>query len=253
MGNNSFLLLGWNSLCVFSGRQCVTRPSQALRPFAAHASPPATATPPTNAHVPLGLLVAYEGMCGSPAPEPTPCQCPLVLAPRQCPPVPAPRKCFPVPLQVLSSSPEPVLVPCSSPEPVLVPSSSPEPPLVPSSTLEPPLVPSSTLEPLLVPDQLSRAPPSVRAARARCSAAPTRVPPSVCASRAPPRVCASRAPARVRVSHFSFFALSNLLTQACLHFHRTGQLTSSEHTKCTFSIYYYICLPLCATYCNSLF
>ncbi len=24
MGNNSFLLLGWNSLCVFSGRQCVT-------------------------------------------------------------------------------------------------------------------------------------------------------------------------------------------------------------------------------------
>ncbi len=24
MGNNSFLLLGWNSLCVFSGRHCVT-------------------------------------------------------------------------------------------------------------------------------------------------------------------------------------------------------------------------------------
>ncbi len=26
LGNNSFLLLGWNSLCVFSGRHCVTRP-----------------------------------------------------------------------------------------------------------------------------------------------------------------------------------------------------------------------------------
>ncbi len=24
MGNNSLLLLGWNSLCVFSGRHCVT-------------------------------------------------------------------------------------------------------------------------------------------------------------------------------------------------------------------------------------
>ncbi len=33
--------------------------------------------------------------------------------------------------------------------------------------------------------------------------------------------------------HFSFFALSNLLTQTCLHFCRTGQLTSSEHAKCT--------------------
>ncbi len=26
----------------------------------------------------------------------------------------------------------------------------------------------------------------------------------------------------------------------------TGQLTSSEHAKCTFIIFYYICLPLCA-------
>ncbi len=34
-------------------------------------------------------------------------------------------------------------------------------------------------------------------------------------------------------SHYSsFFALSNLLTQTCLHFHMTGQLTSSEHAKC---------------------
>ncbi len=33
--------------------------------------------------------------------------------------------------------------------------------------------------------------------------------------------------------------------QICLDFCRTGQLTS-EHAKCTFIIYYYICLPLCA-------
>ncbi len=45
--------------------------------------------------------------------------------------------------------------------------------------------------------------------------------------------------------YFSFFALSNLLTQTCLHFRTTGQLTSSEHAKCKFIIYYYICLPLC--------
>ncbi len=49
--------------------------------------------------------------------------------------------------------------------------------------------------------------------------------------------------------YFSFFALSNLLTQTCLHFHRTGQLTSSDHAKCTFIlIYYYICLHV-PTYC----
>ncbi len=46
--------------------------------------------------------------------------------------------------------------------------------------------------------------------------------------------------------YFSFFALTSLLTQTCLHFCRTGPLTSSEHAKCTFIIYYYICLPLCA-------
>ncbi len=32
--------------------------------------------------------------------------------------------------------------------------------------------------------------------------------------------------------YFSFFALSNLLTQTCLNFCRKGQLTSSEHAKC---------------------
>ncbi len=46
--------------------------------------------------------------------------------------------------------------------------------------------------------------------------------------------------------YFSFFALSNLLTQTCLHFCRTGQLTSSEYANCAFIIFYYICIPLCA-------
>ncbi len=45
--------------------------------------------------------------------------------------------------------------------------------------------------------------------------------------------------------YFSFFALSYLLTQTCLHFCMTGQLTS-EHAECTFIMYYYMCLPLCA-------
>ncbi len=45
---------------------------------------------------------------------------------------------------------------------------------------------------------------------------------------------------------FSFFALSNLLTKTCLLICRTGQLTSSEHAKWTYIIYYYICFPLCA-------
>ncbi len=45
--------------------------------------------------------------------------------------------------------------------------------------------------------------------------------------------------------YFSFFALSNLLTQTCLHFCTQGS-SSSENAKCTFIIYYYICLPLCA-------
>ncbi len=46
--------------------------------------------------------------------------------------------------------------------------------------------------------------------------------------------------------YFSFFALSSLLKQTCLHFCRTGQLTSSEDAKCAFIIYYYICFPLCS-------
>ncbi len=35
---------------------------------------------------------------------------------------------------------------------------------------------------------------------------------------------------------FSFYARSNLLTQTCLHVCTIGQLTSSEHAKCTFII-----------------
>ncbi len=54
-----------------------------------HSSPPpsvAKSSPPTDAHVPLGLLVAYEGMSWSPAPEPAPRQCPLFQGPfLQCP------------------------------------------------------------------------------------------------------------------------------------------------------------------------
>ncbi len=33
--------------------------------------------------------------------------------------------------------------------------------------------------------------------------------------------------------------------QSCLHFCTTVLLTSSEHAKCTFIIYYCICFPLC--------
>ncbi len=72
----------------------ITLPSAAPlcpSPFVAHLSPPATASPPTDTYVPLGLLVAYEGMSWSPAPEPAPRQRPLVAPPRQCPPVPTPR------------------------------------------------------------------------------------------------------------------------------------------------------------------
>ncbi len=48
--------------------------------------------------------------------------------------------------------------------------------------------------------------------------------------------------------YFSLFARSNLLTQTGLHFCRTGQLTSSEHAKCTYPILFIIAffLPLSA-------
>ncbi len=50
--------------------------------------------------------------------------------------------------------------------------------------------------------------------------------------------------------YFSFFALRNLLTQACLHFCMTGKLASSEHAKCAF---YYLLLHLFASLCHILY
>ncbi len=45
--------------------------------------------------------------------------------------------------------------------------------------------------------------------------------------------------------YFSFYALSNLLTQTCLHFCTQGS-SSYENAKYTFIIYYYICFPIFA-------
>ncbi len=56
-----------------------SQPSSAANaspPFVANPSPLAPASLPTDAHVPLGLLVAYKGMSWSPAPEPAPRQPP---------------------------------------------------------------------------------------------------------------------------------------------------------------------------------
>ncbi len=50
--------------------------------------------------------------------------------------------------------------------------------------------------------------------------------------------------------HFSYFTLSNLLTQTCLHFCTQGS-SSSENAKCTFIIYYNICFPIFAHICNA--
>ncbi len=114
-------------------------------PFAAHVSPPAIASPPTDAHVPLGLLVAYEGMSWSPAPEHAPRQRPLVAAPHQCPPVAAPRQRPPVPAPYQrppvpaprQRPPVPSPRKCSQVPPLVLPSSSSS-PLVPSSSPEHP-------------------------------------------------------------------------------------------------------------------
>ncbi len=72
------------------------RSREITSPFAAKMVPPPAASPdPPRAevHVPLGVLVIYEGMTWSP--EPAPRQRPPVPAPRQRPPVPAPRKLLP--------------------------------------------------------------------------------------------------------------------------------------------------------------
>ncbi len=123
-------------------------------PFVAHVSPPATASPPTEVHVHLGLLVAYEGMRWSPAQVPAPRQRPPVPAPQQRPPVPAPRQRPPVPAPrqrppvPAPRQRPPVAAPRKlSPASPLVPSSSPSFPLVPSSSPSFPLVPSSSALP----------------------------------------------------------------------------------------------------------
>ncbi len=48
--------------------------------------------------------------------------------------------------------------------------------------------------------------------------------------------------------YFTFFARSNLLTQACSHFCRTGQLTSSEHAQLRLHLLFINIhfFPLCA-------
>ncbi len=48
--------------------------------------------------------------------------------------------------------------------------------------------------------------------------------------------------------YFSFFALSNLLTQTCLHFlqDRAAHLFWICKMYIAYIVYYYICLPLCA-------
>ncbi len=61
-------------------------------PFAEHASPPT----PVAIYVPLGVLVAYEGMSWSSAPEPAPRKRPPEPIPHQRPPVPAPSKSAPM-------------------------------------------------------------------------------------------------------------------------------------------------------------
>ncbi len=137
------------------------------------------------------LLVAYEGMCWSPAPEPAPHQRPLVPTPHQCPPVPAPRQCPPV-LTPRKCSPVPLLVPPSSPSSPLVPSSSPSSPLAPSSSALPERPPrlTSRAHPRVsaLPERTLR----VSASRAHSESQCFPSAPRVSASRVPPRVRAPR-------------------------------------------------------------
>ncbi len=60
---------------------------QSSPPSAADSSPPAatTSSPPAAAHVPLGILVEYDGMSWNPAPELAPVSAPA----QERPPVPA--------------------------------------------------------------------------------------------------------------------------------------------------------------------
>ncbi len=76
-------------LLYFDRRHGSCRCSQgSMPPSVANATPPAPASPPTDAHVSLGLLVAYESMSWCPAPEPAPKKSYAVSAPPERPPMP---------------------------------------------------------------------------------------------------------------------------------------------------------------------
>ncbi len=111
-------------------------------PFAAHSSPPpsvAKSSPPTDAHVPLGLLVAYEGMSWSPAPEPAPRQCPLL---HRAPPdvIVFPKKIFGGGHMSLAKTAKATEDPPWPPESL----DPPWPPELPASPWRPPVSPSWT-------------------------------------------------------------------------------------------------------------
>ncbi len=76
----------WKSLLSAAHPACCSRGS--MPPSVANATPPAPASPPTDAHVSLGLLVAYESMSWCPAPEPAPKKSYAVSAPPDRPPMP---------------------------------------------------------------------------------------------------------------------------------------------------------------------
>ncbi len=152
-------------------------------PFVANPSPLAPASLPTDAHVPLGLLVAYKGMSWSPAPEPAPRQppprapcsvytarAPQVSALPEHPPLPAPPEGPPVPA--------PPVRPAVS--------ALPERPIINSALLRP-IIDTALLCPLRQSAPKSRrlsAPKSLR----RPSA------PKSPRARMPPRVCAHECP-----------------------------------------------------------
>ncbi len=82
------------------------------------------ARPQTDAHLPLGVLVVYEGISWTPVP--TPRQRLTVPAPRQRLPVPAPRQHSPVPA---SPGPVPPVPASSGPVPPVPASPGPVPPM----------------------------------------------------------------------------------------------------------------------------
>ncbi len=124
--------------------------------------------------VPLGLLVDYEGMVWSRAPEPAPRQRPPVPAPLQRPPVPAPRQRPPVPAP---HQRPPVPAPRLRPP---VPAPRLRPP-VPAPRLRPPVPAPRQHPPVVAPRKLSPSFPLVLSSsalseRPRDAALPERPP-----------------------------------------------------------------------------